>query len=194
CSTTVTNTVPPPPTTPECTPSKTASPTGSVPIGTVITYTVSVKNTGGATGNCSIVDALTTDSSSTTFDLVQSPVAPSGTTLTLTTGTNAVTIHWSVPGLAAGASDSFTMQIKVTGAGTIFNSTTGTGNASGLISNSATSTTNCTMDCVVIVNNPVVYQLTKTVSPTGTVPVGTTLTYTIALANTSQNAATSSVL
>jgi uncharacterized repeat protein (TIGR01451 family) len=40
----------------------------------------------------------------------------------------------------------------------------------------------------------VVYQLTKTVSPTGTVPVGTTLTYTITLTNTSQNAATSSEL
>src|SRR4029077_146341 len=74
CTTTVTNIVPPPPTAPECTPSKTATPTGSVPMGTVITYTVSVKNTGSAKGNCSIVDALTTDSKATTFDLVQAPV------------------------------------------------------------------------------------------------------------------------
>lgn len=192
CTVNVTNMIPPPPPGPECTPTKTADPTGSVPIGTVITYTVSIKNNGGSSGDCSVTDALTTDSSATTFTIVSGPTVTSGSG-TVVAGTTPNTWTFSVSGLAPGASTSFVLAIKITGAGTI-NSSTGTGSASGLVTNSATSTENCTLACVVIVNTPVLYQLTKTVSPTGTVPVGTTLTYTVTLTNTSQNDATASEL
>jgi uncharacterized repeat protein (TIGR01451 family) len=204
CSVTVITHIPPPPAGPECTPSKTAEPTGSVPVGTVITYTVSVTNSGAgptsAEAPCIVRDVLSADSPSTTVHIVQGPTPPTGTTMTLVNGACTpsgcselpLTITWTVPNLAPNATESFIMKIKVTGAGSVISS--GTGTLGGLITNTATATTLCTSNCAITVTNPVTFSLTKTVSPTGTVPVGTTLTYAVALKNTSQNNATDAVL
>ena len=200
CTVTVHTPINPPPAGPECTPSKTGTPSGSVPIGTVITYTVSIKNNGGSSGNCVVQDVLTGTSDSTVA-LIQGPQLVSPAVLPTTSAFQIIngpctptacsnlpyTIGWTVNNLAPNQSLSFTMKVKVTGAGTIIDQANGTGSLTGLITNTATSTVLCTANCIIIVNNPVTFQLTKTVTPKGTVPNGTTLTYTVTLKNTSQN-------
>ena len=202
CTVTVHTPLNPPPAGPECTPNKTANPSGSVPVGAVVTYTVTMTNNGASPGDCALTDVLSA-TSDTTINVTQLPSPPAGTTMTILNGACTptqcselpLTINWSVPGLAPGASKHFTMQVTVTGAGSTNNSIS-SASLNGTITNTATSTAFCTANCIIIVNNPVTFALTKSVSPTGTLtgPFPETVTYTVTLKNTSANPAVTGVL
>ena len=187
---------------PECTPNKTVSPSGSVPIGTVLTYTVTMMNSGKAAGDCALTDVLSA-STATTVDVTALPAPPAGTTMSIINGACTpaqcselpLTINWSVPGLAAGDSKSFTMKVTVTGAGST-NSTISSASLNGTVTNTATSTSHCTANCIIIVHNPVMFALTKSVTPAGNLaaPFPQSLRYSVTLTNTSANDATTGVL
>ena len=152
---------------PVCTPAKTVSPAGSVAPGTELTYTLKVTNT-GATGTCSVADVLGTTGNAT-FTVISGPSVTSGTV-----SGSAGNWTWTIPNMATNDTETLTVEIRVFGIGTVANTAT-------------VPSSLCTANCVVTVTTPTLLSLTKSVLPTGTVPVGTVLTYTITLTNTSAN-------
>ena len=171
---------------PNCYPTKSVTPTGPVASGTLLTYTVTATNNSTVAGPCVLDDVLTT-----VHATLSKPSAPFNVTAGSIAG-SFPSSTWTIPSLGAGTSASF----QVTG------NATATSAATGRITNTATVTSGCVataaLPCSVAVVTPVSTSppaaaaipsltLTKTVLPAGTVPLGTVLTYTITLTNTSVN-------
>ena len=154
--------------------SKTVSPTGTVTIGSTLTYTVTVNNTTSSAGDPGTVgDNITTNG--VTYSIVSGPTPSQGTV----SGNNP-NFTWTPGSIAANSSATATLVLKVTGV------VAGTANPS--IENTAFDTnTNCPIpdspNCTP--NNPVTdFHMTKTVTPAGAVTVGSTLVYTVKVQNT----------
>jgi len=169
CAATVRTPIPPPAAGPDCSPAKTVSPTGSVTPGTVLTYTISVTNHGGA-GACSVTDALSATGAAS-FAILQNTLNTSAGTVTF----NGSGWTWNLPSIAMGGIETLTVDVQVFGIGTVTNTATAPPNACS------------TPPCSSTVSTPLTLALTKTVTPTGSVLPGTSLVYTISLTNTSDN-------
>jgi uncharacterized repeat protein (TIGR01451 family) len=157
---------------------KTVSPTGTVTIGSTLTYTVTVKNLTNQAGNPGTVsDQIETHG--VTYSITSGPTVSQGSA----SGTDP-DFSWLPGSLGGGASATATIVLKVTGV------VLGTANPS--IENTAFDIiTNCPTpnlpDCTP--NNPVTdFDMTKTVTPTGPVTIGSTLTYTVTVTNSTATA------
>lgn len=157
--------------------SKTSSPAGAVKAGDVITYTVTVKNTGTAAYTAASPASFTDDLSQVIDDATYNNDANNGATYA------APTLSWSGP-LAVGAATTVTYSVTVSGAG----------NGDGQLTNAVVTPPNtggeCAPDGTCSVTNPLqAFTLQKAASSTRALP-GDTVTYTITVTNTGQVAYT----
>ncbi|NYD75708.1 DUF6923 family protein [Leifsonia soli] len=157
--------------------SKTSSPTGAVKPGDVITYTVTVKNTGTATYTAGAPASFTDDLSKVLDDATYNNDANNGAAYA------APTLSWSGP-LAVGATTTVTYSVTVgapaSGDGSLTNAVTTPPNTGG----------GCDPEGSCSVTNPVqAFTALKTSSSTQAVP-GDVVTYTITVANVGQVAYT----
>src|SRR4029077_14082199 len=139
--------------------------------------TVTASNNSSAAGKCDMSDVLSVlnGASFTNLTISSNPTLGTLTNVNLAKGT----LDWDIPSLGVGASASFEMTANAVGNGI----------ATGSITNTVTATTGCVATaahpCSATVTNtipppavtPNCYP-TKSVSPTGSVPSGTLLTYT----------------
>jgi uncharacterized repeat protein (TIGR01451 family) len=152
--------------------SKTVTPTGPVTIGSILTYTVKITNLTTQAGDPGAVsDVIKTDG--VTYSIVS---APTGSV----TGSDP-NFSWLPGSLAGNASATTTMVVKVTGLASPAPA------APTILNTAFNPNTNCPLplvpDCTPI--TPVTdFLMSKTVSPSGAVNVGDTLTYTVKITNT----------
>lgn len=145
----------------------------AVTVGTPLHYSVTITNAGQAAGDPgTVIDTITTTGGAT-YAVTTAPSSAAGTV----TGANP-TYTWNPGTMAAGSSATLTATLTVTG--------TGAGPNSAIDNTAVNSSSNCvqpnTAGCTT--TNPVTnFQLAKTVSPAGPVPLGTPLTYTVTITN-----------
>ena len=173
CSSTVNNTV--------ITPgpfavAKTVVPTGSVPIGTVLAYTVTVTNTGStaASPSADLADNLTLVGGAT-YALVSGPTVSAGT---VTGPTGAWSWDLTTTSIAPGTSATFAVSIRALTPGTL--------NNTAVLPGSNCPSANLPAPCST--TTPVNLLLSKTVSET-VAQVGDVVTYVVTLTNPTSNAA-----
>lgn len=153
--------------------------TSPVPVGTPLNYTITLKNTSANTaGDPGVVTDTITTTGGLTYHLATTP-APAASVGTLT-GPVAGVFSWSPGNLTAGQSVTLKYTLIPDSVGGI-NNVAVNKNTNCPDANTATGCTTHT--------DVVAYKLSKSVSPSGPVRVGTPLTYTVTISNLSSTVA-----
>jgi uncharacterized repeat protein (TIGR01451 family) len=150
---------------------KTSAPAGNVTPGSVVTYTVTVVNTGTVDYTDGDPAAFDDDLSAVLDDASYNGDATGGATF------DAPTLSWS-GALAAGATQTVTYSVTVgaagSGDGVLTNAVDPTGSGGGCL----------TADDCATTNQLRAYSVSKTASPSGAVTPGTEVAYTVTVTNT----------
>jgi uncharacterized repeat protein (TIGR01451 family) len=158
--------------------SKSVSPSGPVKVGTPLTYTVTLTNLSSTVaGDPGTVNDTPSTTGGAVFAITTQPSVSQGA-VNPVAGAPTTEFAWAPGPLAAGGVATLSMVLTPTSAGN--------GPSPTVVNTAFDTKTNCATPMVAActTNTPLTnYSLAKTVTPTGTVTVGSTLTYTVTITN-----------